>query len=117
MKRPLLLGAGIVSLALGIAGIALPLLPTTPLVLLAAACFAHANPAWERRLLEHPRYGASIRAWRERRAIPAVAKRAAVAMLVISAVGGWFTLPGGWRFVPGAVALLVGSWILTRPSA
>ena len=92
MKRPLLLGAGIVSLALGIAGIALPLLPTTPFVLLAAACFAHANPAWERRLLEHPRYGASIRAWRERRAIPAVAKRAAVAMLVISAVGGWFAL-------------------------
>ncbi|MGA0610396.1 YbaN family protein [Caldimonas sp. KR1-144] len=117
MKRSLLLGAGVVSLALGIAGIALPLLPTTPFVLLAAACFAHANPAWERRLLEHPRYGPSIRAWRERGAIPLVAKRAAIAMLLISAIGGAFMLSGGWRFVPGTVALLVGGWILTRPSA
>lgn len=117
MKRPALLAAGCISLALGIAGIALPLLPTTPFVLLAAACFAHANPAWERRLLEHPRYGPSIRAWRERGAIPPIGKRTAVAMLAFSAVGGWFMLSGGWRFVPGAVALIVATWILTRPSA
>jgi uncharacterized protein len=117
MKRPLLLGAGIVSLALGIAGIALPLLPTTPFVLLAAACFAHANPAWERKLLEHPRFGPSIQAWRERGAIPRVGKQAAIAMLLLSSVGGWFMMAGPWRFVPGAVALIVGSWILTRPSA
>lgn len=115
MKRPALLAAGCISLALGIAGIALPLLPTTPFVLLAAACFAHANPAWEQRLLEHPRYGPSIRAWRERGAVPPTAKRAAALMLAISAIGGWFTLPGAWRFVPGAVALVVGAWLFTRP--
>lgn len=117
MKRPLLMACGLLAVGLGVAGAFLPLLPTTPFLLLAAWCFARANPAWEARLLAHPKYGPMITVWRERGAIPLAAKRMAGVLLLVSAVTGWWGLPGPWRFVPAAVAVLVGSWIFTRPSA
>jgi uncharacterized protein len=117
MKRPLLQAAGLACVVLGVVGAFLPLLPTTPFLLLAAWCFARANPAWEARLLAHPKYGPLIRLWRERGAIPPVAKRASGGLLLISAVGGWWLLPAPWHWVPTAVALIVGTWIFTRPSA
>jgi len=117
MKRPIYMGAGLASLGLGFIGIFLPLLPTTPFVLLAAFCFARANPAWEARLLEHPRFGPSIHAWRERGAVPLYAKQLAVMMMLISSVGGWFLLPQGWHWVPAACCTLVALWLLSRPSA
>lgn len=117
MKRVLLQGLGLVAVGLGIAGAFLPLLPTTPFLLLAAWCFAKANPAWEARLLAHPKAGPLIRQWREHGAIPVGAKRLAVALLIVSAVGGWFSLGGAWRYLPAGISVVVGSWILTRPSA
>ena len=65
---------GYASLALGVIGIFLPVLPTTPFVLLAAWCFARSNPALADRLYSHPRFGAVLRAWRDERAIPLRAK-------------------------------------------
>ena len=117
MRRPMYVTAGVVSLGLGLAGVFLPLLPTTPFVLLAAFCFARGNPAWEARLLADPRFGPPIRAWRERGAIPIHGKRLALLMMLISAVGGWFLLPPAWRFVPAAFCIGVGLWIVSRPSA
>lgn len=117
MRRPLYVTAGVVSLGLGLAGVFLPLLPTTPFVLLAAFCFARGNPAWEARLLADPRFGPPIRAWRERGAIPAHAKRLAMIMMLFSAVGGWFVLPPGWRYVPAAFCGAVALWMASRPSA
>ena len=117
MRKPFYLTAGALSLVLGLAGVFLPLLPTTPFVLLAAFCFARGNPAWEARLLNDPRFGPSIRAWRERGAIPKQGKRLAVLMMLISALGGWFLLPPGWYMVPAAFCAVVGAWVWTRPSA
>lgn len=65
---------GGLSLALGIIGIFLPLLPTTPFLLLAAALWMHSSPRLYAWLLSHRRLGEYIRNFRENRAIPLRAK-------------------------------------------
>lgn len=107
---------GMLAVAAGVVGVFLPILPTVPFMLLAAFCFARSNPAWERRLLEHPTYGPPIRAWRERGAIGRKGKAAAALGLSGSAVIGWVLLSGPWRFLPLTIAIVCLAWILTRPS-
>jgi len=103
------------ALAAGTVGIFLPLLPTVPFYILAAFCFGKSNPAWEERLLRHPRFGPHIVAWREKGAIAPYAKRLAIGMLSLSAAVGLFALPLPWSLIPLAVAILSGAWIWTRP--
>lgn len=75
------LGAlGWICLALGFVGVILPVVPTTPLVLLAAACFARSSPRFERWLLGSRLFGPILRDWREHRAIPRSAKRTAIVL-------------------------------------
>lgn len=114
--RPIYLTVGLLSVLLGIIGIALPLLPTVPFMILAAFCFARANPAWERRLLDHAHFGPHIVAWRTRGAISRRGKAMAVIALVASSALGLVMLDGWLAAVPLAVALISGSWIVTRPS-
>jgi uncharacterized membrane protein YbaN (DUF454 family) len=113
--RGVYLVLGLVSVALGAVGIALPILPTVPFLLLAAFFFARSNPAWERRILEHPRFGPPVRAWRERGAISRRAKLAAIAALAGSAALGLWALADPWRWLPLGVAVICGAWIGTRP--
>lgn len=115
--RRVYLVLGVIAVALGVIGIALPLMPTVPFMLLAAFFFARSNPAWEQRLLADPRFGPHIRAWREKRAIGGPGKIAAIVGLSASSLAGLLLLEEGWRFVPLAVAILCGSWIATRPNA
>jgi uncharacterized protein len=75
---------GTVSLVLGIIGIFVPILPTTPFLLLASACYLRGSERMHRWLLSHGRLGAYIRAFEEGRGIPARAKVVAIAMLWIS---------------------------------
>jgi uncharacterized membrane protein YbaN (DUF454 family) len=114
--RPVYAAVGFTSVGLGIIGIFLPLLPTVPFMILAAFCFARANPAWERRLLDDPRFGPHIVAWRTRGAISRRGKAMALLALTASAVIGLLTLPGWHAYMPLAVALASGTWIATRPS-
>lgn len=106
--------SGLIAVALGAIGAFLPILPTVPFLLLATFCFARSNPAWERRMIEHPRFGPSIMAWRERRAIGRRAKMSALLALAASAAAGLLTLASPWCYIPLAVALMSGSWIATR---
>ncbi len=117
MKTPIYRVLGVVSVALGVVGAVLPLLPTTPFLLLAAYFFARSHPEWEARLLAHPSAGPTIRAWRDHRAIPLVAKRMASLLMGISAVSGLYLLPEPWRYLPLVVAVAVLGWMWTRPSA
>ncbi|MGO4526683.1 YbaN family protein [Microvirga sp. 2MCAF35] len=108
---------GYASLALGVAGIFLPLLPTTPFVLLAVWCFARSNPALADRLYNHPRFGPLLTSWRDQRAIPRRAKICALTMLALSyALILWLTespiLPITLAAIMGSVAL----YIATRPA-
>lgn len=108
--------AGALALALGLVGIALPLLPTVPFVLLAAFCFARSNPAWERRLLVHPVWGPHIEAWRTKGAISRHGKRMAAAAFVMSGIAGLLLLDGAWSFAPAAVGVVGFAWIASRPT-
>ncbi len=74
VMRKVLLLLGVLLVPIGIAGLVLPLLPGTPLLILAAACFARSSPKFESYLVNHPRVGAPIRSWRETGAIPLRAK-------------------------------------------
>lgn len=66
----LLTSLGCAALALGIVGIFVPLLPTTPFLLLAAALWVRSSPRLYGWLLAHPRLGGYVRSFRENRAIP-----------------------------------------------
>lgn len=70
----MLLAAGWLALALGFVGVFLPLLPTTPFLLLAAACFVRGSPRLHARMLAHPRLGPFLEQWRRERSIPRAAK-------------------------------------------
>jgi len=80
--RLVLLLVGFLCVALGAVGVVTPVLPTTPFLLVAAACFARASPRFYQRLLANPTFGPLIRDWREQRAIPRRAKRTAIAAIV-----------------------------------
>lgn len=116
MKTPVYRALGVISVGLGVIGALLPLLPTTPFLILAAYFFARSHPEWEAKLLAHPTAGPAILAWRDHRAIPRFAKVMAGVMLAISAVGGWLTLPGDLRYLPAAIGSVVMLWMLSRPS-
>lgn len=81
---------GGIALALGVIGIVLPLLPTTPFVLLAAFSFARSSVRYEHWLLTHPRFGPMVHDWRAYRAVPLRAKQLAWVMMVAS-----------WRWLGG----------------
>ena len=117
MRRLLYLCLGFASVALGTLGIFLPLLPTVPFMLLAAFFFARSSPRLEARILDHPRFGPHVRAWRERGAISPTGKRAALVAFAFSAVLGLVLLPFPWLLVPAAAGLVGGMWIATRPEA
>jgi uncharacterized membrane protein YbaN (DUF454 family) len=81
--RSLLVVAGSVFLLLGIAGIVVPLLPTTPFILLAIGCYSRSSPRLAARLESHPRFGPALRSWREEGAIAGRAKAAAVVAMAL----------------------------------
>lgn len=114
MRRHLWTGGGLFFVGIGVVGGFLPLLPTVPFLLLALFCFARGNPAWEQRLLDHPRWGPPLREWRERRAIPRRAKKAALTAMAVSVVITGLTAGWPWVLLPVAVMAGSGAWIWTR---
>ena len=115
--RPLLFTAGWTFLAVGIAGLFLPLLPGTLFLILAAACFARSSPRFEAWLLAHPRLGPPVRSWRATGAIPRGAKMIACASLVVS----WLiVLASASALVTVAclvVFVAVAAYLVSRPDA
>jgi uncharacterized membrane protein YbaN (DUF454 family) len=116
VRRALWLALGVTAVALGTIGAFLPLLPTVPFFILAAFAFSRSHPVWENRLLNHPRYGAALRAWRDKGVISRTGKRAATGAFAISIALGLVALPLPWALAPVLVAIICLSWIWTRPN-
>jgi len=82
--RSIYMLAGFLMTALGIVGVFLPLLPTTPFLLVAAWCFSRSSPRFEQWLLDHRTLGPPLANWRREGAISARAKIAAVGLIALS---------------------------------
>ena len=80
--------AGCICVGLGFLGLFLPLLPTTPFLLLAAFCFSKGSKRLHSWLVEHPRMGPIISDWNARRVIRPRVKAAATITLVLIMVPG-----------------------------
>jgi uncharacterized membrane protein YbaN (DUF454 family) len=116
MVRLIWMAAGWTSFGAGVAGAVLPLVPTVPFMLLAAFCFARGSDRVHRWLLEHPRFGPSIRDWREHGAIGRRTKRLSVLlMLAAFTLSVALGLPGWVLAVQAAALLGAGTFVLTRP--
>ncbi|MEQ9326158.1 MAG: YbaN family protein [Rhodospirillales bacterium] len=109
---------GLAFVGIGFVGIVLPVLPTTPFMLLALWAFAKGSPVLHAWLVNHPRFGPSIAAWNRHGAIPLRAKLTAIAVMGVS-----LTILVLAESVPrvgvvsAAILMAVGAaFILTRPS-
>lgn len=113
--RWLLWLAGSVSLGLGLIGVVLPGLPTTPFVLLAAACYAKASPRLHGWLLHHRFLGPMVRDWEAHRSLTRRSKTVAqVSMVVMVGLSAW-----GLRDRPVVLAIvliaaLIGVLVVAR---
>ena len=105
-------------LVLGLIGIVVPGLPTVPFLLLAAWAGGRGWPALEAWLLDHPRHGAAIRRWRERRAIPRRAKWFASATMAVSVAAiAVSAAPPAVQIGVTLFLATVAVWLWSRPEA
>lgn len=105
------------SVGLAAAGVVLPLLPTTPFVILAAFFASKGSPAFARWLEDHPVFGPAIDQWRVRRAIPRKAKLLAFVMMGLSwSILLWLGSPLVLLAISGLFLLGVAGYMLSRPS-
>lgn len=108
---------GVVALILGIIGVFVPLLPTTPFVLLAAACFYKSSKGAHDWMYQQPYLGKALKDWERYGAISKRTKVLATSMIAISVMIIWLKpLVLGLQLGLTAVLLTVTSFILTRPS-
>jgi uncharacterized membrane protein YbaN (DUF454 family) len=124
IRRPALISSfrifwafgGIVFVVIGAIGVILPLLPTTPFLLLAAYCFARSSPRLHDWLLTHKTFGPLIKNWDEYGSIDPRAKRIAMVVIMLTPL---ITIAVGvpwWALAAQLLVLGVAStFILTRP--
>ncbi|MDD7908697.1 MULTISPECIES: YbaN family protein [Pseudovibrio] len=118
MPRTFYMIAGILLVGIGLIGIVLPLLPSTIFFILATGCFARSNPRLEKWLLNHPKFGKSVRDWQDHGAISVKGKLMAVfGMTVGYAVFVITTAPSMLlAIIVLAVLVACASYVVTRPS-
>ncbi len=105
-------------IGLGTAGIVVPLLPTTPFLLVAAWAAPKGSPRLARWLWQHPRIGPTLEAWQAHRAIPRRAKRLAVVLLAFSWLVLWLgSAPPVVLALTALMFCCVATFVLTRPDA
>lgn len=107
-KNHFFIALGFISLALAIIGIFIPLLPTTPFLLLSAALFYRGSPKLYNWLTNHKIFGEYIRNFREHKAIPLSTKVFAVATLWVVILSSAFIVFNQWLLRGILIAIAVG---------
>jgi uncharacterized protein len=114
LVRLLCVGAGVLALALGLVGIVVPVLPTTPFVLLAAACFARSSVRLHDAMLAHRVAGPIIHEWQTHRAMPRRVKRVAYGLMLLSFGSSMLLMSSNWHRLMLAVVGLILLFFLWR---
>jgi len=104
--------------ALGFAGMFLPVLPTTPLMLLALWCFARSSDRFHEWLYNHRVFGPPLQQYREHGVIPVVAKVFAILFMTVSLLYVFVFLELAlWAKALTGIFMALGAWfILNKPS-
>jgi len=114
--RPVWAGAGLLALALGIIGIFLPVLPTTPLIILAAFCFGRGSPRLRLWITGHRTFGPVIEDWETTGAIPRRVKFWACTVMALTFAASWVAGAPAWVLWAQAIGMGAGAvYVLTRP--
>lgn len=117
-RRILLLCLGWAFVGLGLLGALLPVLPTTPFMLVALWCFARSSERFHGWLYNHALFGPPLQQWEQHRVIPVRAKVVALTAMTGSIVYvGFFSEAPGWLVAIAGAVIAFGAWfILTKPS-
>ena len=100
---------GFVFLGIGILGVVLPLLPATPFVLLAAACFARSSEKWHRWLLASATFGPMILNWEQNRCISCRVKLIGVfSMILVGGFSIFYAVDTTPLRIAGGLLILIG---------
>lgn len=114
--RWLLLTVAVISLALGVVGLFLPVVPTVPFLLLAAWAAARSSPRLLAWLEDHPHFGQSLRDWRHGGVVRRRAKWTATVVMSVSAVSLlWFVKIRWAAMLAIACMAVVLVWLWMRP--
>lgn len=118
LLKPVFFSAGFISLGLGFAGVFLPVLPTTPFVLLSAFCFAKSSERFHRYLLNHRIFGRTVRDFQQKRIIAKKTKVKALfsmwIMLTLSIVLCVPNMP--LRLIVALIGVAATIYIISFPS-
>ena len=113
-KHGLLIIIGFISLGLGIAGIVLPLLPTTPFILLTATCFAKSSPRFHRWLLQHPNFGPLINTFQNGARLPTLTAYKVILFIWLSLGLSMFLLDILWAYISLSLMAVVITGLILR---
>lgn len=106
----------LIFITLGIIGAILPGMPTTVFLILAAWAASKGLPQMDEWLLNHPKYGSTLRNWREHGTVPRRAKWIASIMMLISGIIMLFTNAPFWvKVFTDSIMLIVAVWLWLRP--
>ena len=115
--RASLLVVGCLSVVLGVIGIFLPVMPTTPFLLLAAACFMRTSPKFYNWLVGHPKLGKYLVYYLEGKGIPLKAKIYSIVLMAISmSVTTYFVPVVEVKILLPLVGVLVALYIVRQPT-
>ena len=112
----MILFVGFCATGLAILGIFLPVLPTVPLLLLAAACFARSSERFHQWLLNHNRLGPIVRTYSSGQGIPLKAKVSAIGMIwIVIPVSAYIVYPLWLKYLLIIIAISVTLYLLSLP--